>query len=377
MDHSDLDALDDHELRSLVRALRERHQRQIDFMASIAHELRTPMSAIEYALLLIDRNVLNHSGRDALDVIEHQKDCLVSLVNDLMDTSRVTTGKISLKMEQVCVREVMKKSVQSARPFLQSHKFEFEQPSPDWQIMADAYRLEQVFVNLLTNAGKYTESGGSIRFWCEMFEDFVLFHVKDSGVGIECESRDRIFDLYSQEPRSFGRSRGGIGMGLSLVKSLVNMHGGEVSALSDGPNCGSEFLVSIPKSLRNRNYATSWRGEGARILIIEDDFAVGDILAKMINLHGHDAIAVMEGQEGVEMAVSLCPDVILIDLSLKDISGYEVCRRIAERGVPAMRIALSGRNPDERSQNAGFHHYFQKPLNRDAFFALIEKRQCP
>jgi PAS domain S-box-containing protein len=361
-------------------------RRKDAFIAMLAHELRNPLAAINNAVAL-SRLAEGEAERAwTAGVIERQVGNLTRLIDDLLDVSRVRTGKLQLRTRRVDAAEVVRSAVDAVRPFIESRRHELTvaiEPGPH-PVMADPTRLEQVVVNLLTNAAKYTDEGGrlSLRAGTEVNE-FVV-RVRDSGVGIRPEMLSRVFDLFTQVEGEHDRAQGGLGIGLTLVRTLVAMHGGTVSAASDGPGAGSEFTVRIPAASgaavpAPHQARTPYPGAGAtrrRVLVVDDDGDSARGMARLLRASGHETWTAADGRSALESARAHRPDVALIDVRLPDIDGRELARQLrAEPGLEGLLlVAVSGlgREEDrEQSLAAGFDHHLVKPVDLDALLALV------
>jgi CheY-like chemotaxis protein len=311
---------------------------------------------------------------------------MVRLVDDLLDISRITKGKLRLTKERIELRVIANRAAESARPLLDARKHEFSMslPTEPLWVEADPARLEQIVVNLLNNAAKYTDPGGLIRLSVSRAGDQAVVKVWDNGLGISPEMLPRIFDLFTQADRSLSRSHGGLGVGLALVRTLVEMHGGRVQASSAGLNQGSEFTVILPaladvpklktKTLVPRRLPT---GPRLRVLIVEDNVDTGDSLSLLLRLDGYEVSVARSGPSALEVAPVFHPHVVLLDIGLPGMDGYQVAQRLRETPEfkDVLLCALSGHTPSEadrdRPQQAGFDHHFVKPVNLKVLSALL------
>ena len=356
-------------------ALAELHQRKDEFLAMLSHELRNPLSAITNAVHVLR---LEDSGnpiqQKAKSIIERQMGQLARLVDDLLEVSRVITGGIQLRQQQLEIRGIVERAVESARPLIDRNKLQLAVTLPVEAIWlkGDPTRLEQVLVNLLNNAAKYTDEGGKIYITVRQEGNEVMLSVQDTGIGIAPELLPRIFDLFTQADRTLDRSQGGLGIGLSLVKRLLQLHGGTVEARSGGLGQGSEFIVHLP-ALSPETAAIApveipkAPVGSSRVLVVDDNVDAADMLVMMLQMFGNKVQAVYSGQTAVEMAVSYKPDCILLDIGLPDMNGYEVARRL--RQLPQTKnmwlIAITGYGQDsdrQKSLEAGFDHHLVKPV---------------
>jgi len=301
---------------------------------------------------------------------------LTRLVDDLMEVSRITTGRVQLRQDRVAMNGIVERAVESARPLIEHHGHELTvslSPEPIW-LDADAARLEQVIVNLLTNAAKYTADGGRIGLTVEQRGDECVLRVKDTGVGIAPELLPKVFDLFTQAERSLDRSQGGLGIGLALVQRLVELHRGRVEAMSVLGQ-GSEFVVRLPvvvspapKSASTRTKATAPTGPSLRVLVVDDNVDAAQSLGDLLKAYGHDVRTAHTGPNAVAAASDFNPDVVLLDIGLPELNGYEVARRIRQQPTPkkAVLVAMTGYGQEsdrQKSQEAGFDHHLVKPAD--------------
>ncbi len=376
-----------YQIREHLDGLKEDARRKDEFLAMLAHELRNPLASVNSAVHLLRRP----DGADHLDwsgdVLERQVRHLSRLIDDLLDISRITRGMIELRREILDARPILGHSVDAIRPLVQERGHELAVslgPGPLW-IEADPARLEQVVVNLLTNSAKYTESGGHVRLSAGCEGGQVVIKVKDDGVGIPPDQLPRMFELFAQGDRSLARSEGGLGIGLTLVKSLVEMHGGSIEASSGGPGQGSEFVVRLPAAQAPpRAEPPSSRppasAEGLRILVVDDNVDTVQGMAKLLGLLGHEVRVAHTGPEGVEAARKHRPEVVLLDIGLPGMDGYQVAGalRRADSSRDALIIGVSGYGQDQdrrRSQEAGFDHHLIKPVDFDLLLTLLTRAE--
>jgi PAS domain S-box-containing protein len=363
---------------------RDAERRKDEFLAMLGHELRNPIAALANAVAVSNEAQDPQNIAWARQVVDRQLNLLSRLIDDLLDVSRITRGKIRLLRESIDARTIVNHAVESARALIEERKHALETVVPSQPLMldADAARLEQVFVNLLANAAKYTEVGGRIRFTAESSAGEVVFRVQDTGIGIAPEEMPRVFELFSQGQRTPGRSEGGLGVGLTIVKSLVEMHGGAVSVQSDGRGSGSTFVVRLPASASAplREVAPAppppTSTPVARVLIIDDNRDLADGLARILRFHGHQVATVHDGPEGIEAARTIRPGVILLDIGLPTLDGYQVARILRAEGClsDAVIIAISGYGQEEdvrRSREAGMNHHLVKPIDLNALSSLL------
>jgi signal transduction histidine kinase/CheY-like chemotaxis protein len=361
-------------LREQADFFKEADQRKNEFLAILAHELRNPLAPILTSLELFRvAGTSDAHVHQARDIIERQVRYMVRLVDDLLDLTRIAQGKLSLKKTIFDVKQAVNQAVQTIRPLLeaQSHQLSVELSAEPIYLEADEARIVQVLVNLLGNAGKYTERGGRISLTAIREGDEAVLRVRDNGVGIEADMLGRIFDLFTQIGRSLHRAQGGLGIGLTLVRQLVEMHGGKVSVHSDGPGKGSEFVVRLPVVLAPTApsvpaAAPAAASPACHVLIIEDNADARETLATLLRMLGHRTETASTGPEGVRLALDARPQVVLIDLGLPGLDGFQVARQIRAAKVDSMRlVALTGHVLEEdrrRTEEAGFDAHLPKPV---------------
>ena len=373
------------ERKRVEQERKEADRRKDEFLAMLAHEIRNPIAAIANAVALTNQAGVEEHYAWAVEVVNRQIGILGRLIDDLLDVSRITRGKIRLLKESIDARLVIENALESVRPLIEERdqRFETEIPAEPLPLEVDPVRFEQILVNLLTNAAKYTEAGGRIRFSAERLDGEIVFRVEDSGIGISPREIPRMFELFVQgECALRGRSEGGLGIGLTIVKSLVEMHGGTVSAESVGPGQGSSFLVRLPENrpvqsrerARCRPIPASTRSP--RVLIIDDNKDLADGLAKNLRFYGYEVATTHDGPEGIEAARTLHPGVILLDIGLPTLDGYQVVRTLRNeaRLSDVLIIAISGYGQEEdvkRSRDAGINHHMVKPLDLVALTNLL------
>ena len=372
----------------LVRDIQEADRHKNEFLAMLAHELRNPLAPIRNAVeLLRTQTMPPEDFAWARNLIDRQVTHLVRLVDDLLDVSRITRGKIRLELKLENAANLVASAVETARPLIESHKHQLSVSLPDqplW-IMADATRLAQVLSNLLTNAAKYTLDGGSITLTAGCENDHAVFRVHDTGEGIPREMLARIFDMFAQVDQSLARSQGGLGVGLTLVRRLVEMHDGSVQAISDGPGRGSEFIVRIPahapaqsegEATRRQVSAGLQAVKSSRILLVDDNVDAAESLAALLERNGHEVHMVHDGMTALDAAELSQPDAVLLDIGLPGLNGYEVAERLRARPASksTLLIAVSGYGQEEdlrSSRRAGFDHHLIKPVNVEELIKLL------
>src|SRR5688572_6906869 len=361
----------------LAERLRDADRRKDEFLALLAHELRNPLAPVRNVAA-----VLKAKGGDdpellwCHDVIERQTKHLSRLVDDLLDVSRITQGKIKLRLEPVDLGSVITAAVESSRPLVDAHRHELVVRLPEGAVtvLGDRERLTQVVANLLNNAAKYQNEGGRIDLTVRREGDEALITVRDRGIGISSQMLPLVFDLFAQEERATNHSQGGLGVGLSLVKKLVELHGGSAQALSPGVGHGSTFLVHMPclpatMPVLDAPVQVAADRDGAarrRILVVDDNRDSAESMAMLLRLGGHEVLVAHDGPRALELAAAERPAILLVDIGLPGMDGYEVCRRVRQIGLTDSRIiALTGFGQErdrQRAQAAGFDHHAVKPV---------------
>src|SRR5262245_33239325 len=373
------------EHKKAEQALREADRRKDEFLATLAHELRNSLAPIRNALQIIRLSPERTAREQARTLMERQLGQMVRLVDDLLDVSRISQGKLELRREQVQLATVIRSALETSRPLIDHLGHQLTVTLPDQPILVDAdpTPLAQVFSNLLNNSAKYMDRGGHIWLTAERQGSDVLVSVRDTGIGIAAEQLPRIFQLFSQVDSSLERSQGGLGIGLTLVRRLVEMHGGHIEARSEGPGKGSVFVVRLPVVVAAAGRQSTGGTEepaasksSLRILIVDDNRDSADSLVMLLRLMGNDTRTAYDGQEGVDVAGEFRPDVMLLDIGLPKLNGYEACRRIREQswGKKAVRIAGTGWGQEEdrrRSHEAGFDHHMVKPVDLQELMKLL------
>jgi PAS domain S-box-containing protein len=374
-------------VRHTEAALRDSDRRKDEFLATLAHELRNPLAPIRNALQIMKMAAGNREAlQSAQEMMGRQVQHMVRLIDDLLDLSRISQGKIQLRKELVELGTVLHSAIETARPLIQAagHELSVQLPPTRMWLDADPTRLAQVIGNLLNNAAKYTKEGGHIALIAEHDGSQAVLRVRDDGIGIPADMLPRIFDMFAQVDTAIGRSQGGLGIGLTLVRSLVDMHGGTVQAASDGPGKGSEFVVRLPvaterlgiQAAARRPTETERPEKARRILVVDDNVDGAQSLSAMLKLMGHDTALAHDGISALETAYSYRPDMVLLDIGLPRLNGYEVARRL--RQEPQLRdvvlVAVTGWGQEEdrrRSREAGFDHHLTKPPDPAAIAQLL------
>ena len=373
-------------LEATATALQETDRRKDEFLAMLAHELRNPLAPIRTAVQLLRLKELAPQQRArARDVIERQVEQLVTLIDDLLDVSRITRGMITLQWEPVLVGAIVARAVETARPAIDAQRHELTLELPDELITVDGdkTRLVQVLGNILHNASKFTDPGGRIHLKVAREGSHVAISVSDTGIGISQELIPKVFELFTQVHSKSERGQGGLGIGLALVRRLAEMHGGTVTARSDGPGLGSEFTVRIP-TLATEKVARSPASESEtvaaieprRILVADDNQDAAESLTLQLQLAGHDVRTVHDGLEAIEVAKTFKPHIVLLDLGMPKMDGYETARtlRLRSWGKSATLIALTGWGQQQdrrRTSEAGFDIHLVKPVSEVQLFRAL------
>ncbi|MGZ5000334.1 MAG: hybrid sensor histidine kinase/response regulator [Methylomonas sp.] len=364
------------ERRKAEAALREADQRKDEFLAMLAHELRNPLAPISNAAHILDMLKVDDSKLNwATDIIKRQVAHLTHLVDDLLDVSRIARGKISLKKQRLDLLEVIKPVLETARDLILAKRQYLEVYLPEHPILleGDPVRLSQVFLNLLDNASKYSLAGCRIEVDVQLFDEEVEIQVRDNGTGISPELLPTIFDLFQQGARTLDRSQGGLGIGLTLVKRIVELHDGQISASSPGVGLGAVFRVRLPTfakpaSVPASETATPSSNVGMRVLVVDDDADVRESTAFLLELNGYEIRMAGSGEHAMTLIEAFHPDVVLLDIGMPGENGYQVAQRIRQlpNGNNLLLVALSGYGQAEdsaRSRAMGFDHHLIKPLN--------------
>ena len=373
------------ERRRAEHALREADRRKDEFLATLAHELRNPLAPIRQAAMILKSPAATDTQkRWSHDVIGRQVHHMALLLDDLLDISRITRGMLELRVEMVELADVIDAAVETARPAIDAKRHTFSVLAPDHpvQLAADPMRLAQVLSNLLTNAAKYTDPEGQIQLRAALEGRVVTICVADTGIGIPPFAIDSVFEMFSQVKSGQDRSEGGLGIGLSLSKGLVQLHGGEIEAKSPGLGRGSEFIVRLPvQALAARRQPVDTRASmeprvGRRILIADDNRDAAESLAMLLQLDGHEVTIVHDGQAALAAVQSRRPEIVLLDIGMPKLSGYEVARQVRQgllgRTVTLVAVTGWGQESDKaRALAAGFNHHFTKPIETERLNELI------
>ena len=376
--------------RQAEQTLRDADRRKDEFLALLAHELRNPLAPIGNALQILE--IADHdlaTRVDARQMMQRQFDHLVRLVDDLLDVSRIAQGKIELRPERTSLGAVLERAIEAARPLIdyRRHELTLDVPAHPTELYVDPVRLAQVVTNLLTNAAKYMEDGGAILLSARSENDELTLTVRDEGIGIPANLLPQVFDMFMQVEQGRTRSHGGLGIGLTLVKSMVQMHGGQVEARSEGPGKGSEFVIRLPlvkppteepKTLEKKVREGRQR---KNILLVDDNVEAAETLASLLRTKEYEVATAFGGSTALDLAAELRPEVVILDLGMPGMDGYEVAERLraGEGSENLVLLALTGWGGTEERQRtaaAGFDYHFVKPAKvEDLEFAIASGRR--
>jgi PAS domain S-box-containing protein len=367
-------------------ALREADRRKNEFLAILAHELRNPLAPIRNSLHILRMSAANDPSAECVsEIMERQVNHMVRLVDDLLEISRITSGKIELRKESVELAAIVRGAVETSRPLIEDahHQLALAIPPEPLTLEADAVRLTQVIANILNNAAKFTDARGQIWLTVRREGESVTISVRDNGKGIPADMLPYVFDLFTQANPSFDRAQGGLGIGLALVKSLVEMHGGSVRAHSDGPGKGSEFVVRLPlvaspfpPGRAEPKPRPSTVLASRRVLVVDDNRDAAESLGILLKLLGADVHVVYNGVDALEAVTLYRPAVVLVDIGMPNMDGHEVARQIRQRSefqdVTLIALTGWGQEEDRRlSQRAGFNYHLIKPADAGALQTLL------
>ena len=374
------------ELKAYAEALTEADRRKDEFLATLAHELRNPLSPIRNGLDILRASPSVEKAEEIRDMMDRQLSHLLRLVDDLLDVSRVSQGKVELRKEQIALSELIKTAVEASNPLISAGRHELIVDVPDVEVWLDAdlTRLSQIVSNLLNNAAKYTLEGGRIVLSARPDRDEVLISVSDNGIGIPADMLPRVFDLFTQVRDNLDRSRGGLGIGLALVKQLVEMHGGSIAAESAGPGKGSSFRLRLPAmeaapvstGAAESPSPVALQDARLKVLVVDDNFDVAQTTGWMVEAIGHEYRLVHESKFAVETAREYRPDAILLDINMPGMDGYAVCRALREQPLFEDTVIIAqtgwGQTQDRASiGQSGFDHHLTKPVNIDRLEQML------
>ena len=371
--------------------LREADRRKDEFLATLAHELRNPLAPIQSALNAYRLSPgVDATRGDLLGIMQRQMQLMVRLIDDLLDVSRITRGKLTLQNQRTDLASVLDAAVEIACPLIKQagHALQVDIPAIEFPVHADPQRLAQVFANLLNNASKYTESGGTIRLAVAKENGELVVSVRDSGIGMSTAQITHIFDMFMQVDASLERARGGLGIGLTLVRHLVELHGGRVRAFSEGLGRGSEFIVYLPLAqgldadagplaATPDNSAT----RTLRILVVDDNCDGADTLALLLGLLGHQVLTLYDPLKAVEAAAAFVPELAFLDVGMPNLNGYELAARLRRQsyGPQLLMVALTGWGQESdrrRSAEAGFDEHLVKPIDMETIERICRWAQA-
>jgi signal transduction histidine kinase len=364
------------ELEAQALALKEADRRKDEFLATLAHELRNPLAPLRNGLDILRQNPNREGAADIRDMMDRQLTHLVHLIDDLLDVSRVSQGKIELRRQAMNVEDAVLAAVEASRPSIEAagHSFAVDLPPNAIWVDADKVRLSQAIGNLLNNAAKYTPAGGEIAVAIRKENHSVVIRVTDTGLGIPIHLQSQVFDLFTQIEDHLTKSQGGLGIGLALVKQLVELHGGSISVASAGVGHGSSFTITLPTvaasvQVEAAPHATLQAAspQPLKVLVVDDNPIIADTLGMMLEELGHEFEAVHDGREALDAARAFKPDVILLDIGLPGMDGYEVCRKFrkdtAFKSIPIIAQTGWGQSRDkELATEAGFDYHLTKPV---------------
>jgi len=371
-------------------ALRDADRRKDEFLATLAHELRNPLTPIRHAVKLMEGDAASESQRRwARDVIARQLQRMALMLDDLLEVSRITQGRLELKTEVVDLGAIVNTAVETARPLIEAKQQELNisVPAQPVRITVDPLRISQSISNLLTNAAKYTDANGNISLSVELLPQEITISVKDDGIGLEPQAIPRVFDMFSQVKSAIDRSEGGLGIGLALVKGMIQLHGGWVEATSAGVGRGSQFTIHLPRALvvaQTAQTEAQVPAENARpgarrtVLVADDNRDAADTLALLLDMDGYETAVAHGGLQALADIRRSRPDAAILDIGMPDLNGYEVARCIREEewGRNMFLLAITGwGHPDDvaRAKAAGFNEHLTKPVDAENVVRLLVK----
>jgi len=372
--------LDISRLKRTEAALREADRRKDEFLATLAHELRNPLGPISHAVTILTTPRVSTSQQQwARDVITRQMKHMTLLLDDLLEVSRITQGRLELKKEDVTLESLVNTAIETARPLINSkrHTLNLSLPLHTITLHVDPLRMGQAITNLLTNAAKYTDEGGEITLTVTIGADEISIAVKDNGIGMSASVIPNVFEMFSQVESALDRSEGGLGIGLALVKGMVLLHAGRIEAVSEGPGLGSCFTIHLPTSVivadKTEPAMTApgiSRLSPTKILVVDDNLDAAQCLAFMLELSGHNVMVAGSGQQAITIAASEKPQIVILDIGMPEMNGYEVANYIRQQswsnGMVLVAVSGWGQSDDkERARAAGFNQHFTKPVNSD------------
>jgi two-component system, chemotaxis family, CheB/CheR fusion protein len=378
-------ARDISERKRAEEALRDADRRKDEFLALLAHELRNPLAPIRYALAVSRRAGTGKLQERTQEVIERQVTHMTRLLEDLLDISRITRGKLEIKKSATELTSILNTAIETARPLLNSkqHNLSLDLPKQTLHLEADPVRLAQIFSNVLINAAKYTNPGGHIALRATQEGEEVVVAIRDNGIGISSGLMPHLFDLYAQGREALGRDEGGLGIGLSLVRGLTVLHGGSIEARSEGPGRGSEFIIRLPIGRPLEKVAevefkrTASPGTALKVMVVDDNRDAVEMCAALLEIMGHQVQTAHTGRRALELADTFRPDALLADIGLPDIDGYELARKIRASswgsGIVLIAVTGWGKEDDRRRAFAsGFDYHLTKPIAAENIDAILQ-----
>ncbi len=379
------DALEDaHEKASLyAEALQDADRRKDEFLATLAHELRNPLAPIRNGLQIMRMSPDGIIPDDLRDMMDRQMTHMVRLIDDLLDVSRISQGKISLERRAISLQSALQAAIEASQPLIDAcgHKLVFDIQEQELWVSADITRMAQIVTNLLNNAAKYTPEGGVITLTAKQEGDSAIIRVRDNGIGIPADMLPRVFDLFTQVRRDGTQSQGGLGIGLALVKQLLDMQDGRIDVSSPGLGQGSVFTVHMhltdaPAHVVTEDAGHEALGAALRVLVVDDNVDSAKTTGWMLEMMGHTPTLAHDGHEALQLAKSIVPDVILMDIGMPGMSGYDVCRTLRQDPVFTNTVIIAqtgwGQEKDrQEARAAGFDHHIVKPVAYDTFSNLL------
>jgi PAS domain S-box-containing protein len=360
----------------LHEELKETDRRKDEFLAMLAHELRNPLAPISSAIEML---CISNGGKDSTvrltcDIVRRQTHQLTRIVDDLLDVSRITRGVVALQRAPINVALLMEAAIEASRPLIdgQRHRLEVELPQEELCVNGDSARLSQVLTNVLNNAAKYTDKGGNIWVRVSREQKEVVLSIRDSGIGVAPELLPKVFDIFTQSERSIDRSLGGLGIGLTIARSIVELHGGRIEARSDGLGTGSEFLIHLPllqqKAETIRERAAHVPASARRVLVVDDNRDAADGMAMLLGIAGQETRTAYDGHAALKAFEEFEPDLVLLDIGLPGMDGYAVAKHLRQKQISRRVVlaALTGYGDEEdrrRSLEAGFDYHYVKPVD--------------
>ncbi len=371
-----------YQVRDLLVAAEQDVRQRDEFLAMLSHELRNPLAAISNATHVM--RLRPQRSAEIIPVLDRQTGMLSRMVDDLLDVARITSGKIKLKTERFDAGNALDNALETVAAYVgaRKHNLDVDRPQSPLQVKGDPARMAQIFCNLIHNAAKYTDPGGDIRVTLRGEDGEAVFRVRDSGIGIDAVQVKQIFELFAQGERNIDRAEGGLGIGLTIARQLVHMHGGNIAVQSDGPGSGSEFCVRLPLVAQATTHRTRAENNAldrgsSRVLVVDDNREVADGLALLVEALGHEARTVYKGCDALAYARDFRPDIILLDLGMPEMDGFAVARalRSLPYGSRLTIVALTGYGDEAtvaKSRSAGFDHHLLKPAGVHALQSILE-----